>query len=192
MALRGVPSEGVVFQARWPVLPNDPKLNCHVPLDDWKDISPKDGGFSVKMPGVPEEKSQKIEAIQGPAQITLWGIERDGAAYMVIRTELPPAVVAGGPRKTLDEARDKGVRKSGGTLREEKEIEMNGHPGRELVLDLPDSRFRGGAIYKTRIYLVGRTQYQVITASSKAKERPGQMKAFLESFRLEVHEPRRQ
>jgi hypothetical protein len=71
------------------------------PFTDCKVISPKNCGFSVKMPGVPKEKTQKIEAIQSPARITIWGIEWDGAAYMVIRTELPLAVIAGGSGYTL-------------------------------------------------------------------------------------------
>ena len=33
-----------------------------------------------------------------------------------------------------------GSANSGGTLMEEKEIELGDHPGREMVLDLPDSR----------------------------------------------------
>jgi hypothetical protein len=111
---------------------------------------------------------------------------------MVIRTDLPPDVVAQGSKKTLDEARENGVRNSGGTLKEEKEIELDGNPGREMVLDLPDSRIRGGGIYKSRIYLVGQTHYQVITASPKARERSEEMKAFLNSFRLERDKPGRQ
>ena len=152
----------------------------------WQDFSPKDGGFRVKMPGIPEERTRKIEAGQDTVEMTLWGFERDGVTFIVSRTELQPEAIAGGPKKTLDEARDKGVRNSRGKLVEEKEIELAGHPGREIVLDLPDSRVRGGGIYRSRIYLVGRIHYQVVTLSPKARERPEEMKAFLESFQLGV------
>jgi hypothetical protein len=154
------------------------------PLSGWKDFSPKGGGFRVTMPGRPEEKTRTVETPKGMVKITYYGIERDGLAFLVMRSDLPPDAIAGGARKTLDEARDAGVQKSGGTLRQEREIELDGHPGREMVLDLPDSRVRGGGIYRTRIYLVGRTHYQAITLSSKARERPEEMKAFLDSFRL--------
>jgi hypothetical protein len=156
---------------------------------DWKDFSPKAAGFRVRLPGVPKEKSQKIEATQGITQVTLWGIEREGIAFMVIRSELPPDAVAGGAKMTLDEARERGVQKSGGTLREEREIVLDGHPGREMVLDLPDSQVRGGGIYRARIYLVGRTHYQVLAMAPKARERSEEINAFLNSFRLEVDKP---
>jgi hypothetical protein len=87
-------------------------------------------------------------------------------------------------RNYLDEAWDKGVRKAGGTLKSEKEIEMDGRPGRELVVELAESRVPGGGILRSRIYLVGRTQYQAVAMSPKAKVRSGEMEAFLESFRL--------
>jgi hypothetical protein len=152
----------------------------------WQDFSPKDGGFRVKMPGFPKDYTRKIEAGQDTIELRLWGIEQDGVTFIVSRTELQPEAIAGGPKKTLDEARDKGVQNSRGKLVEEKEIELAGHPGREMVLDLPDSRVRGGGIYRSRIYLVGRIHYQVVTLSPKALERPEEMKAFLESFRLGV------
>jgi hypothetical protein len=154
------------------------------PLAGWKDFSPKGGGFIVKMPADPEETTRTIEAVHGTTRVRQFGVERDGVAYMVTRTDLPPAAVAGGPRKTLDEARDEGVRKSGGTLKEERAIELDGHPGREMVLELPETRARVGGIYTTRIYLVGRTHYQIARLSPKGKERPAETKAFLESFRL--------
>jgi hypothetical protein len=154
------------------------------PLAGWKYFNPKDGGFRVKTPGVLKKSTREVKAGTAMTKITLWGIEQDGIAYMVIRSELPPDAVAGGPKKTLDDARDNGVRNSGGKLREEKEIELGGHPGREIILDLPDSRVRGGGIYRSRSYLVGTTHYQVITVSPKAAARPDEMTAFLKSFRL--------
>lgn len=154
------------------------------PLTGWKDFSPKDAGFQVKIPGVPRETKREIGQGASVTKFTLWGIEKDGVVYMVMRTELPPEAVAGGTKKTLDEARDSGVKNSRGTLKEEKEIEMDGYPGRELVLDLPDSRVRGGGFYRSRIYLVGQTHYQVATMWPKSGARPDETTAFLNSFRL--------
>jgi hypothetical protein len=140
------------------------------PLHGWKDFSPKGGGFQVKMPGVPEQNTRTVKTPKGPVKITQYGIEHDGVAFLVFRSGLPPDAVTGDARKVLDEARDAGVRNSRGTLKEEKEIQLDGHPGRDMLLDLPESRMRGGGIYRARVYLVGRTHYQVATLSSKARE----------------------
>jgi len=154
------------------------------PLQDWPDFSPRGGRFTVKMPGVPKAKTQTVETPSGTVKITSYGMERDGMAFMIMISELPPDTLKRNAKEVLDEARDKGVQNSRGTLREEKEIELGGFPGREMILDLPDSRVRGGGIYRTRLYLVGRTHYQVITLSSKAKAKSNVMSAFLDSFRL--------
>jgi hypothetical protein len=39
--------------------------------------------------------------------------------------------------------------------------------------------------------LVGRIHYQVVALTAKARERPEEMKAFLDSFRLDVNKPAR-
>ncbi len=73
------------------------------------------------------------------------------------------------------------MKNSGGTLKSEKKIVLDGHPGREMVLELPDSKVHGGGTYRSRLYLAGRIHYQVTTLSPKSNERPAEMKAFLES-----------
>src|SRR5215471_17233028 len=154
------------------------------PLRGWKEFSPKEGDFRVSMPGTPEEKSQTRETTDGVGKLTSYGIVREGFAYMIIRSDVPASVLAKGPKKVLDEARDQGVKKAGATLREEKAIELDGHPGREMVLDVPESRTRPAGIYRSRVYLVGRTHYSVIAFSSKSGDRSKEITSFLDSFRL--------
>ena len=103
---------------------------------------------------------------------------------MVLRSDLPPEVDVKDVKKLLDDARDQGVKNSRGKLTSEKEIELDGNPGREMILDLPDSRVKGGGIYKSRIYLVGHTHFQVAAMAPISDENPEELKAFLDSFRL--------
>jgi hypothetical protein len=154
------------------------------PLKDWKEFSPKEGGFRVLMPGEPTKKTRKLETPQGDAVIVTYSIQTRKAAFLVIRSDLPPKVDVTDAKKLLDDARDKGVKNSGGTLRDEKEIELDGHPGREMTLELPDSKVKGGGIYKTRIYLVGHAHLQVITLAPKSEANLKEINAFLDSFRL--------
>ncbi len=82
-------------------------IPCQVanpPLAGWKDFSPKDGGFVVKMPGLPKETSRTIEASDGPVKLTHYGVTRDGIAYIVMISELTPGAVERGPQSTLDDA----------------------------------------------------------------------------------------
>ncbi len=153
-------------------------------LKDWKELNPKGDGFRVMMPGKPDKKTATVETPQGDVKITLYAIESKKTVFMVLRSDLPPEVDVKDVKKLLDEARDQGVKNSRGKLKSEKEIELDGNPGREMVLDLPDSRVKGGGIYKSRIYLVGHTHFQVAAMVPKSEEDPEEIKAFLDSFRL--------
>jgi len=158
------------------------------PLRDWKEFSPEGGGFRVKMPGAPSKTTRTIETPSGDVKMTYYAIEREKTVFMVMRSDLPPDTVAKDPKKVLDEARDNGVRNSGGTLREEKEIKLDGKPGREMLLDLPPSKVKGGGIYRSRVYLIGRTHFQVMTMAPKSRENAVETKAFLDSFRFKGDE----
>ena len=46
----------------------------------------------------------------------------------------------------------------------------------------------GGGIYRSRIYLVGQTHYQVMTVSSTSKEKPKVTSSFLDSFKFKRDE----
>ena len=151
----------------------------------WKVFSPKGSGFRVQLPDRPKESERTVETPEGAVNISMYSIERDGVAFLVTCFEPPAVAVAGNPKAVLDEARDAGVKNANGSLEEEKEIEQDGHPGREMTMELPDSRIRGGGIYRSRIDLIGRIHYLVAAVSSKTNDRPSQVKAFLESFHLE-------
>jgi hypothetical protein len=154
------------------------------PLLGWQDFSPPGGGFTVKLPGEPKKNTQSVEIPAGTVKVTTYGIERDEMAFIIAVSEFPRGALKENAKEVLDEARDIGVQKSKGTQREEKEIELDDFPGREMVLDLPESRMRGSGIYLARIFLVGQTHFQVVTLSSKSNEKPNVRRAVLHSFKL--------
>jgi hypothetical protein len=164
-----------------------PLQTADPPLHDWKEVSPPGSGFRVKSPDAFKERSRTVETPKGAVKVTLYGVERDAAGFIISRTEYPPGVVDGDPKKVLDEARDVGVRNCEGTLREEKEIALAGHPGREMIVDVPESRMprgSGGGVFRARVFLIGPTHYSVGVLSSKAREKPEEVKAFMDSFRF--------
>jgi hypothetical protein len=153
-------------------------------LDGWQVFSPAGAGFTVKLPGEPKKTARALEVPGGTINLTLYGIERNGLVCFISVTECSPGVLKQNANEVLDDARDNGVKKSGGTLREERKIKLNEFPGREMTIDLPDSKLRGGGIFKSRVYLVGRTHYQVAAMSTIANENPNVQRAFLNSFQL--------
>ncbi len=150
----------------------------------WQAFSPPGAGFTVKLPGEPNKTVRALEIPGGTANFTLYAIDRNGLVCLISVTEFSEGVLKQNAKEVLDDARETGVKKSGGTLREEREIKLNDSPGREMTIDLPDSKLRGGGIFRSRVYLVGRTHYQVAAMSTKANDNPNVKRAFLNSFQL--------
>ena len=153
-------------------------------LEGWQAFSPGGAGFTVKLPGEPNKTARTLEVPGGTASVTLYAIDRNGLVCIISVTEFSQGVLKQNTKEVLDDARDNGVKKSGGTLREEREIKLNDSPGREMTVDLPESKLRGGGVFKSRVYLVGRTHYQVAAMSTRANENPNVQRAFLNSFQL--------
>ena len=90
----------------------------------------------------------------------------------------PPPRRPGDPERVLDGARDGAVGNVNGVLRSEQRIALGGHPGRDLVVDVP-----GQVVARQRIYLVGRRLYQLIVVTDQPPSSP-EIERSLNSFRL--------
>jgi hypothetical protein len=149
--------------------------------DDWKVFTPKDGGFTVKMPSTPTETKKKVtgqlDAIIAVAE------GRNDSYFVVSYCDIPAAdLKKGTEQKRLDQA-CKGAKDSSGgdKLRSEKPITIDGHPGREIFIEK-----NGEVIARMRIYLVSNRLYQVMVLGNgrvfSAKD--NDVGSFLDSFRL--------
>ena len=148
---------------------------------NWKVAAPKDAGFSAKMPGTPTEKKQQVKTATGQLSVTLYIAEgRNESLFVVSYTDYSEADLKKAPvDKRLDQARDGAVEKSGGKLRGEKKIELDGQPGREIVIEN-----NGEVIAKMRIYLVQRRLYQVMVLGNEPTFKSKDVGTFLDSFRV--------
>ena len=144
------------------------------------DFAPKDGRFTVQMPGEPKEQTSKVNTPIGPIDVHLFISAPDPkSAYMVGYSDYPEEVVKKSDSdKILDGARDGAVRNVKGTLESEKKITMDGHPGRDYVISTEG--FRG----RERIYLVNARLYQVMLLGSKEFVTGKDADKFLDSFKL--------
>src|SRR5688572_23404134 len=95
---------------------------------DWKAFSPKDGGFTVLMPGMPMEDKQDVKTVSGDITVMLHFIEvKNEGSLVVSYSEYPDAAFKGGDdEKRLDSARDGAVVSAKGKLKSEKKITLDG------------------------------------------------------------------
>jgi hypothetical protein len=146
--------------------------------EGWKTVESKGAGFKAIMPAEPMLRTQQVKTATGQLRVTLFVAEgKNDAVFAVSYTDYPEMDLKKGPiEKRLDQARDGAVASAGGKLRSERAIKLQGHSGRELVVEK-----NGEAVARMRIYLVKRRLYQVmVLGPAPAKD----AETFLASFDL--------
>lgn len=136
------------------------------------------GGYSVLMPGAPDEEDTPAN----PAIALLGGhmsiIERpDGSAYMAKRSRF--SAEHADVKQELDSARDNVVALLGGKLQSQQDVQLGEHPGREIVVALPDN-----SVMRTRYFLADKSLFQVSASVARGQESSSETNAFFQSFRL--------
>jgi hypothetical protein len=149
--------------------------------DGWKLLTSKEGGFEVALPGTPIKSEQRVKTATGQLDVTVFALEagRD-TTYVVSYSDLPAdEVKPGRETKRLNFARDGAVANARGKLRSEKKITLDGHPGRELVIET-----RTDVVIRMRVYAVKQRLYQVVAMGPGAFHQSKDAALFLDSFRL--------
>jgi hypothetical protein len=114
--------------------------------------------------------------------ITEMGSTAFGAGF----SDFPGSAAATDPEKVLAGARDGAAGNVNGTVVDERPIELAGHPGLEIAVEIPaGAAVPGGAMYRGRLYLVGNRLYQVIYVALKSDENPAEYQRLFESFQLD-------
>lgn len=153
-------------------------LTCK-PETKWSTYTSEEFGFAVLMPGAVSHESQSVPTVDGPQ--TLHSFTASGpntASYGVFCSELvdwegqEPALI-------LDEVRDGGVSGVNGQLLNEREITLDGFPGRAITI-----RGEGGEYYLSNIYLVVGQVYHVLVTVFNLEDAEKDMAKFFSSFRL--------
>ena len=152
-----------------------------VELAGWKAFESKEGRFRVQMPTTPTEQKQRVKTATGQVEVFLFLAEGSAASFVLSYSDFPEKEVkAGDEAKRLDFARDGAVNSARGKLRSEKKIDLDGVPGRELVID----NGGGDMVLKVRIYAAERRLYQLLAVGPGAILTSKEAAAFLDSFRL--------
>ncbi len=146
-------------------------------------VNSKEGGFTATFPAKPKQDKVEHKTPKGKLKIHQFLYTRkDDTVFGVIYTDFPKGFLDDlDARKVLDNARDGGVKNVSGKLMRDKEVQLNGRPGRSFDILVEKT----GVEISTRIYFDKSRLYQVIVSSEKKGEtKSRQAKAFLDSFKL--------
>lgn len=145
----------------------------------WKEFRSTEGRFSVSMPGTPEVETREVPSDLGPLSTHVFTATEKSIPYVVAYTDYPvDSPDAEMSATILNGARDGVVKSLGATVVKEKEIQLDGHPGKDLEMTSGPLRLRA------KIYLVGVRLYQVLSVAPKAGKVPKSVDRFLASFKL--------
>ncbi|HEX5706554.1 MAG TPA: hypothetical protein VFX96_04625 [Pyrinomonadaceae bacterium] len=147
----------------------------------WETV--KAGGMSIDMPGKPSRQTQTVQSAGGPVEVHLIGIDRGSEGFMVSHNEFP-AVIANALTDTktlLDAGRDGALKNADGKLISERDLTLGGHPGREVVGEVPSKK----TAFTLRVYWVKPHLYQVIYLHPQASAVTADGRKFLDSPRVE-------
>ncbi|HEX3050745.1 MAG TPA: PsbP-related protein, partial [Aggregatilineaceae bacterium] len=139
----------------------------------------KEGKFEVTTPMKLEKEEETASTTMGEIVMTMYSGENDDAAYMVNYADYPSDLVT---EADAQQVFDGAISSVEGTIVSEKEITLDGHPGREVVVDTTvEDR---NATLKMRCYMVESRFYRVMFIGEKGKVKDSEIDEFLDSFKL--------
>jgi outer membrane lipoprotein-sorting protein len=159
----------------------DKLLNPGPPL--WTEFRSEEGRFTVSMPQKPVSQASSFDTPQGRFEQHAFTAAHDRLVCTVAYTDLPKLLApAGNVDGFFASTRDEFIKEVGGKLASETSISIDGHPGREIKVNV----FRGEL--RVRMFLVGDRLYLLwVTTLDKSLESDTALfNKFFDSFKLNV------
>jgi len=141
----------------------------------WKKFEPPEAKFAVLMPGTPAVQTDVEESPRGKIISHSYTLNTDDAVLEVLYVDNPLLEDA---QVELKSQRDTFLKDVRGTLESERKIEYQGNPGIEFKCKSK------GRIFMTRVYVVGKTVYELVGAAFEDRVDYQLINRFLDSFDL--------
>jgi len=147
------------------------------PTPNWKSYSYPADGFSASFPFEPQFSKRDVPTEKGNFELRAYLVEDGQAALYVGVCDYGTAISDRTPDQVLDGAQQGAIDNVNAHLVSGKKITLGVYPGREFEADNDTMHFTA------RIFLVGSTLYQTLTAAPLGKPYDG-VQRFLDSFQL--------
>lgn len=145
----------------------------------WAKFSPPGSLFNVLMPAPPKEDKKTSESPHGPYTTSLYmAATPEREIYIVGWVDYGPQFNFG-VQAELNANRDNFVKSLKATLLSTTPIKLGDHPGIEFRAEVA-----GKADIVSRVYVVGRRPFQLITVTPAGRDSSANRERFFSSFRL--------
>jgi Protein kinase domain len=150
--------------------------------EGWQSFSPPGGRFTVLLPGEPKKDVKASQTERGPIETCTFTIESGQHTYAAGWFDFPGIVPQGPQIKNALEGGQQGLLKNLGdvTILKDEEIALDGHPGKEVVIENKDKRYT----LTVRLYLVRQRTYTLLASAPLGQADAADVKRFFASFRL--------
>jgi hypothetical protein len=149
-----------------------------------KEFTPKEGSFSVKLPGKPKEKVEDVQAPSGKVEVlrTYVCVPDLKTTYFIFDQGMQN--LAGADDKTLNKVLEDGRKEAEKSLNgkplNEKKVALGKYPGLEYRIESA----KVGGVYRCRTYIVDGRMYQLTISGAKDVVTSKTADEYLESFKL--------
>ena len=146
---------------------------------DWIVFSPKNGGFSVKLPSKPTERSLSQNTEPGQTSSPpLYQLASEGLTYVITYRD-DPFYKDAQTSEFLETVAEAGITRAGGKVTSNEPISLDGYPGREVKGEM------AGFFYQSRVYLIKQRLYVLIVWLPAAQTGSENAAKFFKSFQVE-------
>jgi len=148
----------------------------------WSRFSPPEGGFSILMPGTPEESQENVGTEEKPLILRGFkSIRENEGVYIVVYNDIPEEEMSNQKKlkAVLDSIPQEFAKAIKGRLISQKNITLNGYKGKEFKVQGSQ-----GAIFRGRAYLTNNRVYLIGVATAKERYLRRTIPGFLNSFQI--------
>jgi hypothetical protein len=152
-----------------------------------KDFTPKEGGFSARVPG---DMKETVKTVKGPGgkdevQRTYAYAPNPSTVYLILDREMPALAKANAEtvKLALENGRKAAEKSLNGKLLNQKKVSLGKYQGLEFLIE---SAKQG--VYRSRVYIVDGRMYQVTILGPKDVATSKTADEYLESFKLREKE----
>ena len=145
--------------------------------DSWITFNSELGRFTVLLPQTPGEKTETVQSNVGPYTTHLFSARSKGTIFAVGWVDYDRSFNFGS-QSELNANRDNFIKGIKGTLVSSNYSIFDGYQSLEFTAETNDT------IYKSRVFIVGRRPYQLITGTLKGVDDAAHTTRFFESFKI--------
>jgi len=135
----------------------------------------KEGGFSVRLPGKPTEKTEEISSNNGPTTLHTFMVDQGQRFFLVGYSDYQTKLDVSSSLENVVKGQVESLK---GKITSDKSVTLAGYQGRSVTIETEET------IFFSTVYVAGNRLYQLMSGRPKSAEATAGIKEFFDSFRI--------